>query len=214
MSIFTKDTPFTTFFAVFSLGISMLIYFGVIDVYQVYFNRELIFQKYELWRLLTSLFYFGPISFDVIISVLCFIQYCSTTESSYFLNRPFDFILFCFWGFTALWIFSYFYPLIFLGQGISSYFTYYSAKRAPDAIAVAFALPIPMPAPYINIFFLLMYFFSHQYLILFVSLIGYLAAHAYFYLQDILSLKYGFNLLTAPRSFNDALNYLFHGLHE
>lgn len=209
MRILSRETPFTAFFAVFSFSMSVLIYFGVIDVYQVYYNRELVFKNHEYWRLFTSLFFFGPISFDVIIAVICFLQYCSTTESAYFSGRPLDFLLFCLWGFTWLWVYSYFRPLIFIGQGVSSFFTYYSAKRAPEAIVIAFIFPVPMPAPYINLFFLVLHIVTKQYAMLMMNIIGYLSAHAYYYLQDILSLKYGINMLTAPRPWNDALNKMF-----
>lgn len=209
MQIFSKETPFTTLFGIIALGISMLIYLGVLEVYDVYFNRELIFQKHEFWRLITSLFYYGPMSLEVVISVCCFLQYCHTTEASYFANRPCDFLFFCLFGMISMWIFSSFYPLIFLGQGVSSYFTYYSAKRAPDALVIAFIFPVPMPAPFLNLFFLGLHLVTKQYQAFVVSIVGYLSAHAYFYLQDILSLKYGFNLLTAPQSFNQALNNLF-----
>jgi Derlin-2/3 len=204
------DSPVSYLFIGVSLLIIILIHCHVINVYNIYYNRDLIFEHGEIWRLLTSLLYFGPLGFNTFLHLAAFIQYMGTSESSYFSTKPGDFLLFCLFGMTALWIYSFFCPLLFLGSGFMSYFLYYSSKRAPDNQMLLFILPIPVRAPYIPLLLLGLTMWYREYRNMMTTLVGYGAAHLYFFVKDVIGLRFDLHLLTAPQWANDALNRLLH----
>jgi hypothetical protein len=127
------------------------------------------------------------------------------SESSYFSTKPGDFLIFCFFGMVIFWIYSLFYPLIFLGSSLTSYCLYYSTKRAPDFGVMLFLFPIFLGAPYIPLLLLAINIITDDREAIIRTLVGYGAAHLYFFLQDVIGERFDLNLLKAPEWMNDSL---------
>ena len=57
-NFFFQDSPkVTTFLTLTCLSISVLTWFEILSPLYLYLNFELIFKKYQFWRLFTSFFY-------------------------------------------------------------------------------------------------------------------------------------------------------------
>ncbi|OHT14729.1 hypothetical protein TRFO_02986 [Tritrichomonas foetus] len=204
-----SDSPFSFICGITSLALMVLSYIGTLQHYDIYFNKDRIIENHEFWRLFTSVFFFGSMGIYPVVSLTCFLQSIVTIESNFFIYRPADFLIFLLVGMISLWAFSCFQPVFFLGSGLSAYMTYYSGKKAPDMVGIAFIIPIPMPFAYLNLLFLIMDFITKNTQSLFTHLVGYAAAHMYFYFHDVLSVRYNTNFLNAPRFLNTALNKFF-----
>jgi hypothetical protein len=138
------------------------------------------------------------------------VQYIYTSESSYFSTKPGDFLFFCLFGMVFLWIYSFFLPVVFLGTGLMSYFLYYTTKRAPDNRMMLFVLPLPVRAPYIPLIILALFLLAREHRSLLSTLGGYSGAHLYFFVKDLIGLRFDTHFLTAPTRFNQFLNGLLH----
>lgn len=207
--LFNKNCPISLIFCLTTISIVILAYLQFIDIFQIYYHRDLIFRKHQFWRLFTSVLSFDSLGLNTFAQIFSFMQYSVTIENSFFFHQPADFLVFCLFGMVPLWIFGYYYSMIFLGPGFVSYFMYYSVKRAPDAHLMMLLIPVTIKAPFVPLILLLANIISKNWPSVFVTCVGYLAAHTYFFLQDIISLKCNVSLLRLPASANMVLNKLF-----
>jgi Derlin-2/3 len=68
-NFFFQDSPkITTFLTLTCLSISVLCWFEILSPLYLYLNFELIFKKYQIWRLFTSFFYYGDIGLSFFFS--------------------------------------------------------------------------------------------------------------------------------------------------
>lgn len=202
-----SNAPWSRLFAIISLIISVLFYRDIIDKFQLYFNFKLIKENHEYWRLLTSLFCFGPFGLSVVINIYNFLIYSIDIESFFFANRPADFFLFCIFGWVVMWIGASYYPMPFLGGAFSSFLLYYWCKRNPDRRVTLVQIPIPIPAKFIP--FVILILQSGEGINSLISvLIAFGAAHLYFFFSDCISVKYDVQLLKFPSIVNRFLLHL------
>lgn len=197
-----KDAPLSLLFVIISLAISALLYIQIIEPSQIYFDKKLIFEEHEYWRLFTSILSFGPFSSSMMIHFLLFADYLFTIEHSYFVNRPFDFLIFNLFGWTCLLIYAYFVPTLFLSNSYDVYITYYYSKRANDFHVGLFGLAAFVP--YIPYLLLIFYWFQDMKTLFFTALIGYGSSHLYYFIKDVISLRYDITTLAVPDALNNA----------
>ena len=188
-------------------SISLLIYTKAVDPYQLYFNKDLILHQHEYWRLFTSLFYFGPLGFESLIQIYFFIRYVSEVEGKEFSGRPADFLFFIFIAFLWAWVTASFTGYAFLGDFISEYVFYYNCKKNPQANVMLFILPIPFRMGYYPYVMLILRCFFHASIK--NILIPYAASHLFFFLHDVVSLKYDLSLLRLSDKMNSIVRSLF-----
>ena len=209
MNFLKLDAPISLILISYALILSILVYIDKLDVYDFYFNPHLIIHEKQFWRLFTSPFFFGSFSIETIITTVFFVNYVQSIERDFFRSLPADYLIFILFGVVACWIFGLIYPSFFLGSAIISYFLYYFSKRFPDLLFLPLFMPIPLPAPFWNFLFLIYYMITGNYYGLVTHIYGFFAAQIYFYLHDVLHVKYELNLLRAPKFANDFLNRLF-----
>ncbi|XP_020833319.1 derlin-3 isoform X4 [Phascolarctos cinereus] len=80
----------------------------LITPFQLYFNPDLIFRKFQVWRLVTNFLFFGPLGFSFFFNMLFLYRYCRMLEEGSFRGRTADFVfMFLFGGvlmtLPALW---------------------------------------------------------------------------------------------------------------
>jgi hypothetical protein len=201
-----NSRPLSRIFAVVSVGMSVLLYFGMLDTYQLYFNPRLILDKHEFWRPFTSILCFGPLGFSAVIHIYTLVAYSLDVEGHFFGEQPADFLLFSLFGWVVIWTFAMFQPLLFLGASFSSYVMYYWAKRSPDAPIMLLGLPFPFHAPWLPVLLVLTTY--RRWPLLMINLVGFAAAHVYFVLRDVFRIKYNLRLFWLPDSFNQGLKNL------
>ena len=200
------DSPISLVFSIISIILSLLINLQLIDNFQLYFDKKLIFENHEYWRAFTSIFCFGSLSTGTVINLVFFVRSLTYAESSFFSGQPADFILFSLFGWIVIWAYACFHPTLFLGQFFNSYVTYYFYKRSPDVHIVV--VGIVALAPYVPIIMLAINLLFNGARSLLMDIIGFSAAHMFFFIKDELGLRYNIRVLCAPQWANEGLKKL------
>ncbi|XP_043846831.1 derlin-3 isoform X3 [Dromiciops gliroides] len=70
----------------------------LITPFQLYFNPDLIFRKFQVWRLVTNFLFFGPLGFSFFFNMLFLYRYCRMLEEGSFRGRTADFVFMFLFG--------------------------------------------------------------------------------------------------------------------
>ena len=154
----------------------------VISPLNVYFNSKLIFQEYELWRLVTNFFFFGSLGVDFVFHMFFLSRYCRMLEEGSFQGRSCDFFYMLLFGGTLLTAFAPFVNVQFLGTSLTFMMVYVWGRRNA-ATQMSFLGLFNFTAPYLP-----------WVLLIFSTLIGSqpvtdalgtIVGHAYYFLKDV-----------------------------
>ncbi|KAM9329914.1 derlin-3 [Gastrophryne carolinensis] len=153
----------------------------IVTPFHLYFNPELIFKKLQIWRLLTNFLYFGHLGFGFFFNMLFMYRYCKMLEESTFRGRTADFVfMFLFGGFliTLCGLCS---NLSFFSQAFTLMLVYIWCRRNPFVRINVLGLTLQAPfLPWV----LLGFSFLMRDSIL-VDVLGIIAGHTYFFLEDV-----------------------------
>ncbi|MEE6527022.1 hypothetical protein FKM82_028051, partial [Ascaphus truei] len=69
-----------------------------ITPFQLYFNPELIFRRFQIWRLVTNFLFFGPLGFSFFFNMIFLYRYCRMLEEGSFRGRTADFVFMFLFG--------------------------------------------------------------------------------------------------------------------
>ncbi|XP_068952776.1 derlin-3 isoform X6 [Petaurus breviceps papuanus] len=69
-----------------------------ITPFQLYFNPDLIFRKFQVWRLVTNFLFFGPLGFSFFFNMLFLPQLFGLLASLFFLGQAFTIMLVYVWS--------------------------------------------------------------------------------------------------------------------
>ena len=198
-NFFFQDSPkVTTFITLSCLSISILTWFEIISPLYLYLNFELIFKKYQFWRLFTCFFYYGEISLSLIFHMILFFRNSKFLESSVFKGNSADYIYFLLFCITNILIISFFVGFIFPASCLSFAMTYYWGRKSKNVV-VQFMGIFNFRAPYLPWFDLLFSFlldseYKHD-------LVGMIVSHFFFFFRDIfprIQLFHCYQILKTP----------------
>jgi hypothetical protein len=167
----------------------------VIEWDDIYYNRILIFRGHEYWRLITSLLYWGKPN---IRSIFCntgcsFIIFMC--ESDVFLGLPADYLVFFAFGIVSLWLMACFYPCFILNMPLAVYINYYWAKRWGGIGGWSMLSSVFIGEC-----------LFHPERVFREMGFPIAAAHTYFFLHDVVAVRYGLNLLSVGDAANEYLS--------
>ncbi|XP_002167929.1 derlin-2 [Hydra vulgaris] len=167
-----------------------------VNPFQLYFNPDLIFRNFQLWRLVTTFLFFGTFGFNFLFNMIFTYRYCRMLEEGSFRGRTADFLLmFLFGGFFMSCI-ALFVNLVFLGQAFTIMLVYIWSRRNPYVRMNFFGL-MNFQAPYLP--WVLLGFSLMLGNSIVVDLIGIAVGHVYYVLEDVFPTKPGgFRILQAP----------------
>ena len=120
----------------------------------LYYNFDLIVEKGQYWRLLSSFLFFGSFSLDFLFHMYFVIRYCRLLEEGPFRGRKVDFAWMLLLGAATMLIFSVgldrFTKIKFLGHPLAFMMVYVWA-RGPENLNVRMSLLglFPFSAPYL-----------------------------------------------------------------
>lgn len=197
------SAPISRFLTAISFFISLLLYFRIINTFQVYFNIDQIIYNNELWRPFTAIFCFGPFEFETVFNLIKFIYYSAEIEASVYKEKPADFIVFLVFGSIFIWIYAAFMPVVYLGEPFSFYFFYYWGKRIASNMNWHFRLISPI---WVSMILLIAGIVKGGLSFVLSELVGYCAAHLYFFIHDVLNLKYEKHFLCLSPAANSFLS--------
>ncbi|BFZ04795.1 hypothetical protein BsWGS_07834 [Bradybaena similaris] len=188
--------PITRAYTTACVLTTLAVQLDLISPFQIYFNPELIFRQYQLWRLVTSFLYFGPIGFNFLFNMIFAYRYCRMLEEGSFRGRTADFFfMFLFGGFFMI-IMAFFVNLVFLGSAFTIMLVYVWSRRNPYIRLNFFGL-MNFQAPFLP--WVLLGFSLLLGNSIIIDLMGIAIGHVYFFLEDVFpQQRGGFKVLRTP----------------
>ncbi|CAF0800473.1 unnamed protein product [Brachionus calyciflorus] len=194
---FMQIPPVTRAYVTSCVLTTLAVQLDIVTPYQLYFNPELIFKNFQLWRLITNFCYFGPIGFNFLFNMLFTYRYCRFLEEGSFRGKTADFFFMFIFGGLLLTIIGFFVSTIFLGNALTIMFVYVWGRRNP-LIRMNFFGLMNFQAPYLPWVlcgFSLLLGGSTT-----VDLMGIAVGHIYYYLEDVFPKQPGgFRTLKTPK---------------
>jgi len=167
----------------------------VITPLNVYFNYKLILRKGEVWRLFTNFFFFGYLGLDFVFHMFFLVKYCKSLEECSFRGRTADFLWMLLFGATLLTFLAPFVNIEFLGSSLTFMMVYVWGRRH-QYVNLSFLGIFNFTAPYLPwvlLAFSVMLGSSPK-----VDLLGMVAGHAYYFLEDVYPRMTGRRPLKTP----------------
>ncbi|XP_064620989.1 derlin-2-like [Lineus longissimus] len=188
--------PITRAYTTACVVTTLLVQLEVLTPFHLYFNPELIFYHYQLWRLVTNFTFFGTIGFNFLFNMIFLYRYCRMLEESSFRGRTADLVFMFFLGGFLMTVVALFVNIVFLGQAFTMMIVYIWSRRNPYVRMNFFGL-MNFQAPYLA--WVLLAFSWLLGNVITVDLMGIAIGHIYFYLEDVFPEQPGgFKILKTP----------------
>lgn len=188
--------PMTRTYTTACVLTTLAVQLDVITPFQIYFNPDLIFKNYQVWRLFTNFMYFGPIGFNFLFNLIFTYRYCRMLEEGSFRGKTADFFFMFIFGGSLMIIVALFVNLVFLGSAFTIMLVYVWSRRNPYVRMNFFGL-MNFQAPYLP--WVLLGFSLLLGNSVIVDLMGIAVGHIYFFLEDIFPQQPGgFKILRTP----------------
>jgi Derlin-2/3 len=190
--------PVTRSFLIFSLSVNFFCFTSILKPINIFLNYRLIINFYNIWRLFSHIFFFGQIGIKSFFYIFFFIRYSKALENFSFQGRGEDYLYLLFTGNSIMLLLKIFVPSAnFLGPGITFMIVYiWGKKNAQQLINLVDVLHIKGS----SLPFLLMissHFMKQKTLKL--DLMGIIAGHLYYYLEEIYPrLSGGHRVISSP----------------
>jgi len=174
--------------------------FGFVNLAYLYFDVQLIYKKFQIWRLITTFFYFGKLGFGFLIQMFILTRYTQMLESTHFqgpsgLAEMVFLLLFGGSGLILLnWIF-FSGKIPFLASALSFVLLYVWSRKSPY-IDVSF-WGFQFKAWHLPFVLLLFTFIMGNNPVL--DIFGILVGHLYHFLMDIVPRVYNKTLISCPQ---------------
>ncbi|XP_062942955.1 derlin-3 isoform X3 [Cynocephalus volans] len=154
----------------------------LLSPFQLYFNPHLVFRKFQVWRLVTSFLFFGPLGFSFFFNMLFVFRYCRMLEEGSFRGRTADFVFMFLFGGVLMILLGLLGSLFFLGQALMAMLVYVWSRRSPSVRVNFFGL-LTFQAPFLP--WALMGFSLLLGNSILVDLLGIAVGHIYYFLEDV-----------------------------
>lgn len=183
----------TTFFA-----LTVLVQLQILNPMLVYLNWPLVINKLQVWRLLTSVCFFGGFSFQFLFQMYFFSSYSSKLENNEIFSQPGDYLFFLLTQILLLDIISLVlaWPAGFpmLGPSLVFAILYYWSRREPYAMLNVFSFTIKgYQFPFALLIFQLLIGGN-----IWIDLLGLASGHLYYFLKEVVPAEYGHTLIKTP----------------
>ncbi len=191
-----KEMPIVTrTYLTLAFATTVLCSLDVISPFTVYFNLQLITQKMQLWRVVSNFFFFGNLGLDFLFHMFFLTRYCRLLEEGSFRGRTADFVFMLLFGASLLLVCASLAHIQFLGQSLTFMMVYVWARRNQH-VNMSFLGLFNFTAPYLP--WVLLIFSLALGSNPLVDLIGMVAGHLYYFLEDIYPAMRGRRLLKTP----------------
>lgn len=198
--------PIATRYMFSSAGLlTMASNFGLMKATRLLWIPEMVYQSFEIWRIVTSFLYMGQLGFPMLINLVFLLQYSRSLEQQRFAGRLADYVFMLTFGCSILLVLATLLNLVMLCDGLIMLLIYVWARTNPN-VDVTFLFGIRFKAayfPWVLIGFnILLGGFPLMYIL------GALVGHLYIYLKDIYPQVSGKYYLNTPQFF---INLIPHG---
>lgn len=179
-------------------GITVLVQLEILDPRLLSLNFPLVINKIQVWRLLTSVFFFGNFSFPFLFQLYFFSSFSSKLERNEIFSQPGDYLFFLITQILLLDVISLVlawpngFPM--LGPSLVFAILYYWSRREPYAALSFFSFSIKgYQFPFALIFFQLLIGGN-----IWLDLLGLASGHIYYFLKEVVPQEYGHTLIKTP----------------
>ncbi|PWN35999.1 Der1-like protein [Meira miltonrushii] len=193
--------PITRLWAGSALALALAEHVGLVSSLQLFLSFRLVL-KGQIWRIPTSLAYFGPFSIDFLFNLLFTTRYARMLEENHYAGHRADFVWLLIFSSTILVLLSPLATLPFLGSPLGFVLVYIWSRRNRHVRLSLFGVLV-ITAPYLPwalVAFSWVLAGSPKYVI--GDLLGIAVGHLYYFLVDIWPREVksgGRNLLATPR---------------
>jgi Derlin-2/3 len=168
----------------------------VISPFSVYFNSNLVFREYQLWRLITNFFFFGALGLDFIFHMFFLARYCRMLEEGTFRGKSADFFWMLMFGASLLTMIAPFVNVQFLGSSLT-FMMVYVWGRKNENVNMSFLGLFSFTAPYLP--WVLLAFSTFLGSSPVVDLLGCAVGHLYFFLWSVYPEMTGRRVVKTPK---------------
>lgn len=188
--------PITRAYTTTCVITTLAVQLELVSPFQLYFNPDLIFNHFQLWRLFTNFLFFGAFGFNFIFNMIFTYRYCRMLEEVSFRGRTADFFFMFLFGGTIMTCVAFFVNLVFLGQAFTIMLVYIWSRRNPFVHMNFFGL-LNFQAPYLP--WVLLGFSLLLGNSVVVDLMGIAVGHLYYFMEDVFpNQNGGFKILRTP----------------
>lgn len=185
-----------------------------IIIYYIFLDYELVFKRFQIWRLFTNILFVGGFSTSFLFFlVMIYMRFKEVEQNAIVLRVYAKFIMMLFYLLSFLNIiniFSYrifgFKPGFTLAQQLLLAFIYIDSKREPQKMINLYFLPIKNALyPYALIVFNIVSGAG-----IYDNIIGIIAGNIYYFLTDVLPVQKNLNILKTPKFLVDLLEKYYY----
>eukprot|EP00605_Chrysophyceae_sp_TOSAG23-4_P001334 GSChrysophyteH1.ASY1.ANO1.1451.1 assembled CDS len=186
---FYEIPPVSRLYLSCAVGVTSACFLDILSPLTLYYNYDLIVEKGQYWRLVTSFLFFGSFSLDFLFHMYFVVRYCRLLEEGPYRSRTLDFVIMLLFGMGIMLAMtlvgnSFFSKVKFLGHPLAFMMVYVWA-RMPENLHVRMSLLglFPFSAPYLPWVLLLFSLLIGNPVE--TDLMGILVGHMYFFLDRI-----------------------------
>lgn len=137
-----------------ALAVTTACYLDVVSPLTLYYNYDLMVNKAQYWRLISSFFFFGTFSLDFVFHMYFVVRYCRLLEEGSFRGRTADFLFMMMYGAMMMLLFAAMVPIFnkikFLGHPLSFMMVYLWSRDPDNAdVRMSFLGVLQFNAPYL-----------------------------------------------------------------
>jgi len=179
---------------IFTIGLvlTILTYLDIVSPYLLVYSWQHM-KKLELWRAVSSFFFWGPATLDVIIHQAFMLKYSVMLEEA--CSTSSDFLFMIFVGMVTIFILGSSLGLTKFSNSLSTYLIYIWSKSNPQVLVQYMGL-FSLPAYYIPSIMFIFSFVLERKLPL-SDLVGIISGHIFFYLKNVAT-REGRNIMKTP----------------
>ena len=171
-----------------ALAVTTACYLDIVSPLTLYYNYELILNKGQYWRLVSSFFFFGTFSLDFVFHMYFVVRYCRLLEEGSFRGRTADFLFMLLYGAAFMLIIAVIVPTFsrikFLGHPLSFMMVYLWSRDPDNAdLRMGFLGVLQFNAPYLP--WVLLVFSLLIGNPVEIDLLGIMVGHTYYFLDYI-----------------------------
>ncbi|CED83189.1 Predicted membrane protein [Phaffia rhodozyma] len=178
--------PITRAWIIASVAISVGVQCQVVSPFHLYFSWKATFGHLQLWRLISTFIYFGPLSINFVMRLFFIMRYSRLLEENSYANRKADYLWLLIVCSLFLLLISPLFTIPILSGSLAFALVYIWAKRNPN-VRMSMLGVITIPAPYVPLCLvgISWILYGGSSVVVVADGLGLLVGHIYYFGQDV-----------------------------
>lgn len=190
-----RAAPITFIWGAGVIVVEVLYTLSILPVYYIVYEPSLTFKKFQLWRLLTGILFYGKVNINTIISFAFNFRFIYSTETGIYNNRKSNFLFIIILCSILIYILSGMLHSFFLADSLTTAVLFICSKLIQGNAVIYGLIPVPIAwLPFINIIITVASGGGFLQIV-----IGIIAGHTVFFLLYVFPVITKTPILKAPR---------------